>query len=128
VERVTGIGGVFMRSKDPAALARWYREHLGIDAYSEDTEGVWWQEAGPTVWSPFPADTDYFGPSGQGWMMNFRVRDLDAMLVQLRDAGVAVDDRVESMEAIGRFGWGTDPEGNRFELWEPAPAALEKPG
>lgn len=128
MERVTGIGGVFMRSSDPAGLGRWYTEHLGIDTVSDDSDVVWWQEAGPTVLSPFPSDTDYFGPSGQGWMMNFRVGNLDAMLGQLREAGADVDDRVEAMDGIGRFGWASDPDGNRFELWEPAPEALVKPG
>ena len=66
MERAVGIGGVFMRSSDPAALARWYTEHLGVTAYSEESAGTWWQEAGPTVWSPFAADTDYFGRREQG--------------------------------------------------------------
>ena len=69
MERATGIGGVFLRSRDPVALARWYTEHLGVTAYSEEAEGTWWQEAGPTVWSPFPTDTDYFGRREQGWMI-----------------------------------------------------------
>jgi hypothetical protein len=125
MERATGIGGVFFRSSEPTALARWYIEHLGVDAYSEETDATWWQEEGPTVWSPFPADTDYFGRADQAFMVNFRVRDLDAMLNQLREAGVTVDDDVQVMEGIGRFGWGVDPEGNRFELWEPAPEAMK---
>jgi predicted enzyme related to lactoylglutathione lyase len=125
---VTGIGGVFMRSRDPAALARWYTEHLGVDAMAMgESEGVWWQEEGPTVWSPFPADTDYFGPSGQGWMMNFRVDDLDGILDRLRAGGVEVDERIETMEGIGRFSWAADADGNRFELWEPAPESLTRP-
>ena len=127
MERVTGIGGAFFRSTDPNALARWYREHLGLGVYSEEADETWWQEEGPTVWSPFAADTDYFGRPEQTWMINFRVRDLDAMLAQLRDAGVEVDDKVEEMAGVGRFGWATDPEGNRFELWEPAPEALKRP-
>ena len=127
MERVTGVGGVFMRSSDPNALARWYRDHLGLSAYSEEAGETWWQEEGPTVWAPFPADTDYFGRREQGWMINFRVRDLDAMLAQLRDAGVPVDAEVQVLEGIGRFGWGSDPEGNRFELWEPAPESLKRP-
>ena len=127
MERAVGIGGVFMRSSDPAALARWYTENLGVTAYSEESAGTWWQEAGPTVWSPFAADTDYFGRREQGWMINFRVRDLDAMLAQLRAAGATVDDEIQTMDGIGRFGWGSDPEGNRFELWEPAPEAMEEP-
>ena len=76
------------------------------------------------MWAPFPADTDYFGRRDQSWMINFRVADLDAMLAQLREAGVEVDDDVQVMEGIGRFGWASDPEGNRFELWQPAPEAL----
>ena len=127
MERVTGIGGVFMRSKDPEALASWYREHLGLRVFSEQIDETWWQDEGPTVWSPFPAETDYFGRPEQGWMINLRVRDLDAMLAQLRGAGVSVDDDVQVMEGIGRFGWASDPEGNRFELWEPAAEALRKP-
>ena len=117
IERVTGIGGVFFRAKDPKALARWYSEHLGIDSGLEG-DTVWRQEAGPTVWAPFAADTDYFGRPDQQTMVNFRVRDLGAMLEQLRRAGANVDERIEDHE-YGRFGWASDPEGNRFELWEP---------
>ncbi len=122
MEKVSGIGGVFFRARDPGALSRWYAEHLGIDAMNGSTgEGSpWSQDAGPTVFAPFDDDTDYFGRREQQWMLNFRVRDLDALLAQLRAAGVAVDDRIEVMEGIGRFGWAVDPEGNRFELWEPA--------
>lgn len=126
VERVTGIGGVFLRAKDPTGLARWYTEHLGVDAFSEEVDVTWWQEAGPTVWAPFAEDTEYFGRREQGWMVNFRVNDLDALLGQLREAGVAVDDRIEELEGIGRFGWATDPEGNRFELWQPDRRAMER--
>jgi catechol 2,3-dioxygenase-like lactoylglutathione lyase family enzyme len=127
MQRVTGIGGVFFRSQDPNGLAGWYRDHLGLQAFSDEVDETWWQAEGPTVWAPFPADTDYFGRREQGWMINFRVDDLDAMLEQLRGAGVRVDDEVLVMEGVGRFGWGTDPEGNRFELWQPAPEALRRP-
>ena len=81
-----------------------------------------------TVVTPFPHDTDYFGRPDQATMLNFRVNDLDAMREQLRAAGAAVDEKTEEMEGIGRFGWATDPEGNRFELWQPDPAALVRPG
>jgi predicted enzyme related to lactoylglutathione lyase len=118
MERVLGIGGLFFRAKDPTALADWYRTHLGIDS-GGDGDMVWHQEHGPTVFAPFAADTDYFGRPDQQVMVNFRVRDLDAMLAQLRAAGVSVDDNVEDMEGVGRFGWASDPEGNRFELWQP---------
>ena len=126
MERVRGLGGVFLRARDPAALARWYSEHLGIDVMLEgQSEALWWPEAGPTVFAPFPADTDYFGRPDQQVMLNYRVADLDSMLAQLRVAGVEVLDKVEELPGVGRFGWATDPEGNRLELWEPQPDARE---
>ena len=118
MERVVGIGGVFFRAKDAEALRAWYAEHLGIDVQDRGAAGL---DGGATVWSIFAGDTDYFGPSGQQSMVNYRVSDLDAMLAQLREAGVPVDDNIDDSE-FGRFGWATDPEGNRFELWQP-PAA-----
>lgn len=121
MQRALGIGGVFFRARDPQALVDWYAAQLGIETMGPAGDGgVWQQQAGPTVFAPFPADTDYFGRPEQQSMLNFRVADLDAMLAQLRQAGVAVDDKVELIEGIGRFGWATDPEGNRFELWEPS--------
>ena len=118
MERVQGIGGVFFRARDPQALARWYAEHLGIEV-EEWGGSVLRAEAGDvTVWSPFRQDTEYFGSSSQQSMINYRVRDLDAMLEQLRAAGVEVDDNRHEDEN-GRFGWALDPEGNRFELWQP---------
>lgn len=118
MERVTGIGGFFFRASDPVALARWYQDNLGIDCVA-DGDTVWQQETGPTVWAPFPSDTEYFGRADQQTMVNLRVRDLDGMLAQLRDAGADVDATVEDYE-YGRFGWVTDPEGNRIELWQPS--------
>jgi predicted enzyme related to lactoylglutathione lyase len=118
MERVLGIGGLFLRARDPEALSAWYREALGLDA---GDHGLWEQELGPTVLATFPEDTDYFGPgSPQNIMLNFRVRDLAAMLAQLRAAGADVADDVQDMDGVGRFGWVTDPEGNRIELWQPA--------
>jgi predicted enzyme related to lactoylglutathione lyase len=130
MERVLGIGGVQMRARDPNALARWYREALGISTYGEDvpeSERVWFQEAGPTVFSPAPADTEYFGRDQQV-MLNLRVRDLDAMINQLRGMGTTLVEEIQSMDGVGRFQWIEDPEGNRIELWEPAPEAMEQPG
>jgi predicted enzyme related to lactoylglutathione lyase len=127
-DRVLGIGGIFIRARDPAGLGRWYAEQLGIRAMViDENEEVWWPRPGPTVFSPFPADTDYFGNRDQQVMLNYRVADLDAVLARLRAAGVSVEERTELLEGIGRFGWATDPEGNRFELWEPAPEALTPP-
>ncbi len=117
MERVLGIGGYFIRAADPAALGAWYRECLGLDA---DDNGLWQQATGPTVFATFESDTDYFGARVQQTMLNFRVGDLDAMLAQLRSNGADVADETQDMEGVGRFGWVTDPEGNRVELWQPA--------
>ena len=117
MERVTGIGGYFMRAADPAALDAWYRDCLGLDA---DENGLRRQEAGPTVFATFESETDYFGSRAQQAMLNFRVRDLDAMLAQLRAKGADVAKETQDMEGVGRFGWVTDPECNRVELWQPA--------
>ena len=106
-----------MRATDPAALGKWYRECLGLDA---DENGLWQQETGPTVFAAFESGTDYFGSRTQQTMLNFRVRDLDAMLAQLRAKGAEVAEEPQDMAGVGRFGWVTDPEGNRIELWQPA--------
>jgi predicted enzyme related to lactoylglutathione lyase len=120
MEPVIGIGGVFFKARDPAALADWYRQNLGIPVALNHTYGAFTSRSPgeQAVWSTFPADTDYFGPGPQTFMINYRVQNLDAILAQLRSAGALVHDRTESHES-GRFGWATDPEGNRFELWEP---------
>ncbi|MBL0887783.1 VOC family protein [Myceligenerans indicum] len=117
MERVHGIGGYFLRASDPGALSAWYRDCLGLDA---DDNGLWHQEAGATVFAAFESETDYFGSLDQQAMLNFRVRDLDAMLAQLRAKGANVAEKTQDMEGVGRFGWVTDPEGNRVELWQPA--------
>jgi predicted enzyme related to lactoylglutathione lyase len=117
MERVLGIGGYFIRAADPAALSAWYRDCLGLDA---DENGLWHQEARPTVFATFESGTDYFGARTQQTMINFRVRDLDAMLAQLRGKGADVSEEAQEMTGVGRFGWVTDPAGNRVELWQPA--------
>ena len=117
MERVLGIGGYFLRAADPAALSAWYRDCLGLDA---DDNGLWRQEPGPTVFATFESGTDYFGSPTQNAMLNFRVRDLDAMLAQLRAKGVDAAEATQDMDGVGRFGWVTDPEGNRVELWQTA--------
>ncbi|WP_430391189.1 VOC family protein [Dyella sp. 20L07] len=118
--KVIGLGGIFFKSRDPKALAEWYAKHLGlpVDKWggarfdADATSGSY------AVWSPFAADTEYFGSSGQPYMINLRVDDLDALLASLRAAGVTVDEHTENGE-YGRFGWITDPEGMRIELWQP---------
>jgi predicted enzyme related to lactoylglutathione lyase len=117
MERVTGIGGYFIRASDPKALGAWYRDCLGLDA---DENGLWQPEAGPTVFAAFESGTEYFGSGTQQTMLNFRVSDLDAMLAQLRAKGADVAGEPQDMEGVGRFGWVNDPEGNRIELWQPA--------
>ena len=115
MQKVTGIGGVFFRAREPKALKAWYAEHLGVDGAP-----VWHQARGYTVFEPFAADTDYF-PSERQWMINFRVDDLGAMTAQLEAAGITVETRTEwDMPEVGKFARIHDPEGNPIELWEPA--------
>lgn len=120
-EKVTGIGGFFFRAQDPKALVEWYERHLGVtrtpDTYEKEP---WRQEAGITVFAPFQASTKYFGDSTKQWMINFRVRDLDAMVAQLRRAGIDVTVDPETYPN-GRFARLKDPEGNPIQLWQPAP-------
>jgi predicted enzyme related to lactoylglutathione lyase len=124
MNKVSGIGGIFFKARDPKALGAWYETHLGVKF--EDWGGTqfkWRRHDAPerteiTVWSLFKQDSTYFEPGGKPFMVNYIVDDLDAMRTQLLAAGVTVDDKVEASE-YGRFGWAMDPEGNRFELWEP---------
>ncbi len=123
MEKVTGIGGVFFKSKDPKALEAWYVDRLGVPHGAGGIMFEWDdpthpEKKGTTVLGLFAAETKYFAPSTSPFMVNFRVRDLDAMVAQLRAAGVQVDDKIEDSE-YGRFGWAMDPDGNRIELWEP---------
>jgi predicted enzyme related to lactoylglutathione lyase len=126
---IIGIGGIFFKANDPEKLTAWYKKHLGLEV--EDYGGVRFQQTevpdascpkqqAYTIWSPFPADTDYFAPSEKPFMINFRVADLDALLGRLQAEGITVDARREKSE-FGYFGWAMDPEGNRIELWEPPP-------
>jgi len=129
--RVTGIGGVFFKSADPAALLNWYRTHLGIDAEEWGGFAFQWREkaqpneTGYTIWTPFPDATDYFSPSEQSFMINFRVADLAGLITALRGAGVEIVGEVEQ-HPNGAFAWILDPEGRKVELWEPV-ASSEDP-
>lgn len=122
MQRVTGIGGIFFKANDPAALAAWYRDHLGLDV--TDWGGAIFKWGGPdsapgmTIWSAFKSDTTYLDPGTATFMVNFRVADLDTLLVALRAEGCDVQERTEESEQ-GRFGWVIDPEGNKVELWQP---------
>ncbi|MCO6383835.1 MAG: VOC family protein [Vannielia sp.] len=119
MEKVTGFGGFFFRAENPEALATWYAEVLGIDRVpgSYDAE-PWTQEAGATVFAPFEKVTDYFGNREKAFMLNFRVRDLEAMIAQIEAAGTEVQRDPEAYPN-GRFARLNDPEGNPIELWEP---------
>jgi glyoxylase I family protein len=118
--RVTGIGGIFFRASDPVALNDWYRQHLGI---TQPDLAIWMQEAGPTVFSPFKATTDYFAADKQ-WMLNLRVEGLAGLITDLKAAGIAVETRADwdGDGTYGQFARIHDPEGTPIELWEPPPA------
>ena len=119
--KAVGVGGVFLKARDPKALATWYSTNLGIaieDGGSLAFSGP--ESAGTTVFAHFPADTRYFGDGPQTSMVNFRVDDLDQLLVQLAAAGVRIDPKRESAP-YGHFAWIWDPEDNRIELWQPLP-------
>jgi predicted enzyme related to lactoylglutathione lyase len=119
MERVIGVGGVFFRAKDPEKLSAWYRDQLGIEV-DPSFNGHAFGATGQTIWSIFPMNTDYFGPALKGLMINYRVESRDKMIEQLKAGGAQVDPQTEDSE-FGKFGWATDPEGNRFEIWEPPP-------
>jgi glyoxylase I family protein len=126
VERATGIGGFFFRVRDAEVMKRWYADHLGIDEVPESYDArPWWQEAGPTVWNPYTEVGPYFGGGDHAWIVNFRVRNLDAMVAQLRDAGIEVEVDPETYPN-GRFATTHDPEGNIVQLWEPTADELAR--
>ena len=125
MKRVTGLGGLFFKAKDPNLMYEWYEKHLGIQREPDGSGAMFhWRDAaqpeqtGLTVWSIFPHDTKYFGPGPTPFMMNFRVENMDELLKALREEGVTIDPKVEEHE-YGKFAWVIDPEGNRIELWEP---------
>ncbi|WP_430868733.1 VOC family protein [Demequina aurantiaca] len=117
MEKVLGIGGFFFRANDPEALAKWYLEQLGVSLVPNGpSDAPWISQEGPTIFSPFPQDSDYF-PADRQYMVNFRVRDLDAMIAQLAAAGHEATHQ-RAMDGIGKFARVHDPEGNPIELWE----------
>ena len=126
MKRVTGIGGIFFKARDPVTLRAWYRTHLGIDVQEWGGAVFSWAgadgkpTAGTTTWSVSDQGNDYFAPGIGPFMVNYRVADLHALLVELRKEGCNVLDKTEESE-YGKFGWVMDPEGNKVELWEPPP-------
>ncbi len=124
MDRVTGIGGIFFKAKDPKALQAWYKRHLGIDVQDWGGAAFAWTDeegrpaAGTTVWSINSMENEYFAPSTAPFMVNYRVADLEALLHILREEGCNVVDKTDDSE-FGKFGWVIDPEGNKVELWQP---------
>jgi predicted enzyme related to lactoylglutathione lyase len=123
MKRVTGIGGIFIKARDPASLREWYRKHLGLDVTEWGGVVFRWNDDNPaavgtTVWSLFDAESTYFAPSAAPFMVNYRVDDLHALLAALREEGCTVVDEPQESE-YGKFGWVVDPEGNKIELWQP---------
>jgi predicted enzyme related to lactoylglutathione lyase len=129
MKRVTGLGGVFFKCNDPAAMKVWYRTHLDIES-DEHGATFAWRDAEDltktcyTIWGPFPAGTSYFRPSEKPFMFNYRVENLKALLNVLQKEGVEVVGEIEEYE-YGRFGWIMDPEGNKIEVWEPVDEGLK---
>jgi len=124
MQRVTGIGGIFFKAKDPVALRAWYQRHLGVDVQVWGGAAFPWTDAegrpvpGTTAWNITGPDSDYFAPSQADFMVNYRVADLAGLVQALRDEGCQVLDKVEESE-FGKFAWVLDPEGHKVELWEP---------
>lgn len=128
MKRVIGIGGIFFKSKDPEKTRDWYKIHLGIQ--SDQYGGMFqWRKfndpdkTGCTVWNPFPEETDYFSPSDQPFMFNYRVADLEKLLELLKQEGIEQVGEMQSFE-YGKFAWIMDPDGNKIELWEPVDGEL----
>ncbi len=124
MKRVTGIGGIFFKAKDAPALQAWYKRHLGIDVQEWGGTAFTWTDsdgspvAGSTVWSVEPADGEHFAPSRASFMVNYRVEDLRALVILLREEGCDVLGEIDESE-YGLFAWVIDPEGNKVELWQP---------
>jgi predicted enzyme related to lactoylglutathione lyase len=123
MKKVTGIGGIFFKSKDPVKMREWYQTHLGFDGSPYGTNFEWRQDDDPTkkgstVWSPFAETTKYFEPSAKDFMINYRVENLEALVEQLKNEGVTIVDKIEPSD-YGKFVHIIDLEGNKIELWEP---------
>jgi len=132
VKRVTGIGGIFFKCKDPKAVREWYKTHLGLNTNQYGSVFEWRQgtdttKKGFTQWSPFSEKTKYFDPSTRDFMINYRVENLDALVGQLRSEGVVITDSIQSVD-YGKFVHILDGEGNKVELWEPNDVAFEQLG
>lgn len=132
MKKVTGIGGIFFKCKDPGKMREWYQANLGLNTNEYGAVFEWYQGAdstkkGFTQWSPFKETTKYFEPSTKEFMINYRVANMDALLEELKKNGVTIVDKVETAE-YGKFVHILDVEGNKIELWEPNDIEYEKLG
>ncbi len=123
MKKVTGIGGIFFKCKDPKQMTAWYQNHLGLNTNGYGATFVWYEgedstKKGQTQWSPFPESTKYFEPSTKDFMINYRVADLEALVEELKKEGVTILDKIENYD-YGKFVHILDMEGNKIELWEP---------
>jgi len=123
MKKVTGIGGIFFKCKDPNKIKEWYKTHLGLDTNDYGATFEWREDADPakkgsTTWSPFNETTKYFEPSTKDFMINYRVENLEALVEQLKNEGVTIVDKIEAFD-YGKFVHIIDVEGNKVELWEP---------
>jgi predicted enzyme related to lactoylglutathione lyase len=123
MKKVTGIGGIFFKCKDPKGMSEWYKIHLGLDTNDYGATFEWREEDDPTkkgstTWSPFAETTNYFAPSAKDFMINYRVADLEALVEELKKEGVTIVDTIETYD-YGKFVHIMDIEGNKIELWEP---------
>lgn len=122
MKKVTGIGGIFLKCKDPKAVNEWYKTHLGFETTPYGTSFEWLEKdsgkEGITQWNPFPEDSDYFQPSEKDFMINYRVDNLDALVQELETQGITILDEV-AVYSYGKFAHILDPEGNKIQLWEP---------
>ena len=130
MKRVTGIGGIFFKCKDPDQMKEWYKTHLGLDTDQYGTTFEWRQANDPnqkgfTQWSPFSEKTKYFDPSAKEFMINYRVENLEALVELLKKEGVVIVDEIETFE-YGKFVHIMDMEGNKIELWEPIDEEYDK--
>ena len=129
MKRVTGIGGIFFKCKEPEKVKKWYNDHLGIKSDQYGGAFIWREHSDPdhkgyTAWSPFSDNTTYFSPSTKDFMFNYRVENLEALLAALKEEGVTIIGEVEEYD-YGKFGWILDLDGNKIELWEPKDAAFQ---
>lgn len=131
MKRVTGIGGIFFKAKDPGTMNEWYKKHLGFKQAGDGSVLFEWRNASApgeknyTAWSPFKKETKYFEPSQKDYMINLRVENLEALMEALKKEGVQVAGEIEKVE-YGKFAWIIDPEGNKIELWEPVDSEFTK--